>query len=123
MDRRREHHIDRDDAASQPNGGIAYRRNLLATLREHRLPASAANWPRRRGCRSAPLPMVRLSPANSLVLCSYRAASSPWSSRATSSPLSRGGPVIDRQLGKEVSGIVQGGSVSWQVGRQRGLGL
>ncbi|MET3587344.1 hypothetical protein ABID21_003468 [Pseudorhizobium tarimense] len=32
-------------------------------------------------------------------------------------------PVIDRQLGKEVSGIVQGGSVSWQLGRQRGLGL
>ncbi len=32
-------------------------------------------------------------------------------------------PVIDRQLGREVSGIVQGGSVSWQLGRQRGLGL
>lgn len=30
-------------------------------------------------------------------------------------------PVIDRQLGKEVSGIVQGESVSWQMGRQRGL--
>ena len=32
-------------------------------------------------------------------------------------------PVIDRQLGKEISGIVQGGSVSWQLGRQRGGGL
>lgn len=32
-------------------------------------------------------------------------------------------PVIDRQLGREVSGIVQGGSVSWQLGRQRGLGI
>ncbi len=32
-------------------------------------------------------------------------------------------PVIDRQLGREVSGVVQGGSVSWQLGRQRGLGL
>ena len=30
-------------------------------------------------------------------------------------------PVIDRQLGREVTGIVQGGSVSWQMGRQRGL--
>lgn len=27
---------------------------------------------------------------------------------------------IDRQLGREVSGVVQGGSVSWQLGRQRG---
>lgn len=34
MDRRREHHIHRGDAARQPNGGVAYRRNLLATLRE-----------------------------------------------------------------------------------------
>jgi len=32
-------------------------------------------------------------------------------------------PVINRQFGKEISGIVQGGSVSWQLGRQRGLGL
>lgn len=29
-------------------------------------------------------------------------------------------PIIDRQLGREVMGIVQGGSVSWQLGRQRG---
>jgi hypothetical protein len=33
MDRRREHHIDRGDAARQPDGRIA-RRNLIATLRE-----------------------------------------------------------------------------------------
>ena len=32
-------------------------------------------------------------------------------------------PVIDRQLGREVAGVVQGGSVSWQLGRQKGLGL
>lgn len=32
-------------------------------------------------------------------------------------------PVIDNQLGREVMGVVQGGSVSWQLGRQRGLGL
>lgn len=32
-------------------------------------------------------------------------------------------PVIDRQLGREVMGVVHGGSVSWQLGRQRGIGL
>ena len=32
-------------------------------------------------------------------------------------------PVIDRQLGREVAGVVQGGSVSWQLGRSRGLGI
>lgn len=32
-------------------------------------------------------------------------------------------PVIDRQFGREVTSIVQSGSASWQLGRQRGLGL
>ncbi|MFA7586390.1 MAG: DUF3363 domain-containing protein, partial [Novosphingobium sp.] len=32
-------------------------------------------------------------------------------------------PVIDRQIGREVAGIVQGGSVSWQLGRARGLSV
>jgi len=31
--------------------------------------------------------------------------------------------VIDRQLGREARGIVQGEAVSWQLGRQRGLAL
>ncbi|MBS0537161.1 MAG: DUF3363 domain-containing protein, partial [Proteobacteria bacterium] len=30
-------------------------------------------------------------------------------------------PVIDRQLGREVMGVVQGGSESWQLARQRGI--
>jgi hypothetical protein len=32
-------------------------------------------------------------------------------------------PVIENELGRQVMGIVLGGSVSWQLGRQRGLGL
>lgn len=32
-------------------------------------------------------------------------------------------PVIGHQLCKEVMGIVQGGTVSWELGRQRGMGL
>ena len=32
-------------------------------------------------------------------------------------------PVIERQRGREVIGVVQGGSVSWQLGKQRELGL
>ncbi|ENU8461540.1 DUF3363 domain-containing protein, partial [Salmonella enterica] len=33
----------------------------------------------------------------------------------------RGGINPSYTLGREVMGIVQGGSVSWQLGRQRGL--
>ncbi|MBN9031008.1 MAG: DUF3363 domain-containing protein [Rhizobiales bacterium] len=32
-------------------------------------------------------------------------------------------PVIDRQLSKYISGIVQGGSLSWQLGKHRELRL
>jgi len=32
-------------------------------------------------------------------------------------------PVIEDRLGREVMGVVQGGSVSWQLGRKRGLGI
>ncbi|MFZ8318583.1 DUF3363 domain-containing protein, partial [Staphylococcus aureus] len=32
-------------------------------------------------------------------------------------------PVIENRLGREVMGVVQGGSVSWQLGRKLGLGL
>lgn len=35
----------------------------------------------------------------------------------------QGVSLIDRQLGREVAGIMQGGSMSWQMGRQRGSGL
>ncbi|QKS01899.1 hypothetical protein F9288_02215 [Sphingomonas sp. CL5.1] len=28
---------------------------------------------------------------------------------------------MDRQLGREVMGVVQGGSESWQLARQRGI--
>ena len=32
-------------------------------------------------------------------------------------------PVLDRQIGKQVSGIMRGDGISWTIGRQRGLGI
>jgi len=32
-------------------------------------------------------------------------------------------PVLDRHIGKEVSGMMRGDSISWTIGRQRGLGI
>lgn len=121
MDRRREHHIDRGDAARQPNGGIAYRRNLLATLREREVArvggelAASKGLPFRAATDGGTVSgkftgTVQLSSGKfAIVEQSHEFTMVPWR------------PVIDRQLGREVSGIVQGGSVSWQFGRQRGL--
>jgi hypothetical protein len=32
-------------------------------------------------------------------------------------------PVIERELGRTVTGLVRSGGISWEVGRQRGLGI
>jgi type IV secretory pathway VirD2 relaxase len=121
IDRRREHHIDRGDAARQPNGGTAYRRNLLATLREREVArvggelAASKGLPFRAATDGETVTgkftgTVQLSSGKfALVEQSHEFTMVPWR------------PVIDRQLGRKVSGIVQGGSVSWQLGRQRGL--
>ena len=123
MDRRREHHIDRGDAARQPGGGIAYRRNLLATLREREVArvggelAATKGLPFRAATDGETVSgkftgTVQLSSGMfAVVEQSHEFTLVPWR------------PVIDRQLGREVSGVVQGGSVSWQLGRSRGLTL
>jgi len=32
-------------------------------------------------------------------------------------------PIVDRQLGREVSGVLRGGSMPWNLRRERGLGI
>jgi hypothetical protein len=32
-------------------------------------------------------------------------------------------PIVERQLGREVSGVLRGGSISWNLGRERGLAI
>ena len=123
MDRRREHHIEQGDAARQPNGGIAYRRNLLATLREREVARVGGEMA---GSKALPFRAatdgetvfgrftgtVQLSSGKfALVEQSHEFTLVPWR------------PVIDRQLGRAVSGVVQGDSVSWQLGRQRDIGI
>ncbi|MFE3839225.1 relaxase/mobilization nuclease domain-containing protein [Pseudogemmobacter sonorensis] len=123
MDQRRDHHIEQNDATRQQNGRVFYRRNLLATLREREVALVGAEM-----MESKALPFraatdgetvsgkftgtVQLSSGKfAMVEKSHEFTLVPWR------------PVIDRQLGRDVAGVVQGGSVSWQLGRQRGLGL
>lgn len=123
MDRRREHLIEQGDATRQQNGRVFYRRNLLATLREREMARVGAGL-----ADSKALPFraagdgetvsgkftgtVQLSSGKfAIVEKAHEFTLVPWR------------PVIDRQLGREVMGVVQSGSVSWQLGRARGLGL
>ena len=123
MEKRGAHHIDQGDATRARDGRVFYRRNLLATLRERDVARAGAGI-----AASKALPFraaadgetisgkftgtVQLSSGKfAVVEKSHEFTLVPWR------------PVIDRQLGREVMGVVEGGSVSWQLGRQRGLGL
>jgi type IV secretory pathway VirD2 relaxase len=123
MDQRREHHIAQGDATRQQNGRILYRRNLLANLREREVARAGAEM-----AESKALPFRAASDGESVSgkftgtvqLSSGKFAVVEKSHEFTLVPWR---PVIDRQLGREVTAVVQGGSVSWQLGGQRGLGL
>ena len=123
MDHRREHHIEQGDATRARNGRIFYRRSLLATLREREVARIGAEMAERKALpfRSATdgesvsgkfTGTVQLSSGKfAVVEQPHEFTLVPWR------------PVIDRQLGREVMGVVQGGSASWQLGRQRGISL
>jgi len=123
MDQRREHHIAQGDATWQQNGRILYRRNLLAHLREREVARVGAEMA---GSKGLPFRAAAdgetvsgkftgtahlLSGKFAIVEKSHEFTLVPWRT------------VMDRQLGREVVGMVLNGSVSWQLGRQRGLGL
>jgi hypothetical protein len=123
MERRREHHIEQGDATRGRVGRVFYRRNLLAILREREVArvgeelAASKALPFRAPADGETVSgkftgTVQLSSGKfAVVEKAHEFTLVPWR------------PVIDRQLGREVTGIVQGGSISWQLGRQRGLGL
>lgn len=123
MDRRREHHIEQRNATRQQDGRVFYRRNLLATLQEREVASAGAEL-----ATTKPMPFRAASDGETVSgkftgtvqLASGKFAIVEKSQEFTLVPWR---PVIDHQLGRDVSGTVQGGSVSWQLGRQRGLGL
>jgi hypothetical protein len=123
MDQRREHHIEQGDASCRQDGRIFYRRNLLATLREREIASFGAEM-----AANKSLPFRAVADGETVSgkftgtvqLTSGKFAVVEKAHEFTLVPWR---PVIDRQLGREVAGVVQGGSVSWQLGRQKGLGL
>ncbi len=123
MDRRCEHLIEQGDAISHADGRIFYRRNLLTTLEQRDVVSTGTALA---ASRSVPFratgdgetvqgvfkQTVQLSSGKfALVENAHEFTLVPWR------------PVIENRLGREVMGVVQGGSVSWQFGRKMDLGL
>lgn len=123
MGRRREHHVERGDANRSRDGRVFYRRNLLATLRKREIARAGAEMATSKGLPfhvAADGETVSGKFTGTVQLASGKFAIVEKAHDFTLVPWR---PVIDRQLGREVVGTVQGGSVSWQLGRQRGLGI
>ncbi|MCQ0970977.1 DUF3363 domain-containing protein [Paracoccus sp. TK19116] len=123
MDKRREHHIEQGDATRSREGHILYRRNLLANLRKREVARVGAEMAESKGVpfrAAADGENVSGKFTGTAQLSSGKFAVVEKSHEFTLVPWR---PVIDRQLGREVMGVVQGQSVSWQLGRQRGLGV
>lgn len=123
MERRRETLIDRGDAIRQGDGRTAYRRNLIVTLQEREVARAGDDFAAKKA-----LPFHAVADGETVTgkftgtvqLASGKFAIVEKSHEFTLVPWR---PAIGRQLDREVSGIVQGGSVTWQLGRRRGLGL
>ena len=98
-------------------------RDLLATLRDRDVAKAGADIAARTGLEHRPIGdggSVRGVYRRSLQLASGRFAMLddgigfslvPWK------------PVIEQRLGQSVAGVMRGGSVSWDLSRQRGIGL
>ncbi len=123
MEQRQERLIEQGDAVRRPDGRVSYRRNLIATLQEREVArvgeelAAAKSLPFRGAADGETVSGTYTGTAQlssgkfAIVEQSHEFTLVPWR------------PVIERHLGREVAGVVQGGSVSWQLGRTRGLGL
>jgi hypothetical protein len=123
IDRRREHLIEQGDATRQRNGRVFYRRNLLVTLREREVVRAGTEVAATKSMAfraAADGESVSGKFTGTLQLSSGKFAIVEKSHEFTLVPWRS---VIDRQLGQEVMGAVQGGSVSWQLERKKGLGL
>ncbi|MGQ3673994.1 DUF3363 domain-containing protein [Xanthobacter sp. TB0139] len=123
MDQRRDHHIEQGDATRGKDGRTLYRRNLLATLREREVARAGADMAESKGLSfraTTDGETVSGKFTGTTQLSSGKFAVVEKSHEFTLVPWR---PVIDRQLGREITGVMEGGLVSWQFGRQRGVGL
>ena len=120
---RRQAHLVELGLAERKDDGVRYRRNLLRLLRQRELVAAGDRLAQETG-----LSFVEVSDGKraegvyrrSIQLASGKFAVLEKSKEFTLVPWR---PVLERQRGKLVSGLVRGSSVSFDFSRKKGLGL
>ena len=122
MARRRQWLIDEGFARAEPDR-IIYRRSMLAELARRELDEAGRKLARERGGSFyVPESGERISGTyrQSVQLVSGKYALVERSREFTLVPWR---PVIEKELGKQVAGLVRGDGISWELGRQRGIGI
>ncbi len=123
QEHRRQHHLTHGDARRDADGGVRYRRDLLATLEGRELARAGGELAATRAVpfrMPAPGDTIRGTYREAIQLASGRYALVENAQEFTLVPWR---PVIERSVGREVVGLITDGGISWQVGRDRGLGI
>jgi type IV secretory pathway VirD2 relaxase len=109
--------------ARRRQGQVIFARDLLDTLTRRELADTAAQLARQTGLAYRPVEdgdhvsgiyrrRVDLASGRfALIEDGHQFLLVPWR------------PIVDRQLGREVSGVLRGGGMSWNLGRERELGI
>ena len=121
LEHRRQHHLTHGDARRDADGGVRYRRDLLATLERRELARAGGELAATRAVpfrMPAPGDTTRGTYREAILLASGRYALVENAQEFTLVPWR---PVIERSLGREVVRIVTDGGISWQIGRDRGV--
>jgi hypothetical protein len=123
LERRKDELIRQGNAWCTPEGGVRARRDLLPTLERQEVERVGRKLATERGLAFRAIEdgqSIRGKLIGSTQLASGRFAMIddglgfslvPWR------------PVVEKEIGREVMGVVRGTDVSWQLGRIRGLGI
>ena len=115
--------LEEHGLATRRGQRLVLARDLLATLRSREVEAAGAKLAAESGLSHRPTvdgERIAGTYRRSVQLASGRCA---MLSAGVDFPLGPWRPVISQRLGQSVSAVVRGGSVSWELSRQRGIGV
>jgi len=97
--------------------------NLLTTLRDRELVTAGKALQDQNGQTYHPVKDGELASGSIAEASSSRAAASPCSTTSVHFRLVPWRPVVEQRMGQQVSAVVRGQSITWRLGRQRGIGI
>lgn len=121
--RRRQQWLIEQGLAQKEQDQIVYRANILSTLQRRELTRIAGQLSDELGL--AYIETHSGDPVQGILNKSVELASSKFAviQKSREFTLVPWRDVLDRHIGKQVSGIMRGDGISWTIGRQRGIGI